>query len=93
MVKVELIYLPEKNDPFHLDIELPEGATIRDALQQSGIHRVHPETNNYPVGIFAQKLPLDTPLKTGDRIEIYRPLALDPKEKRRLKVKKKLTPK
>ncbi|MDO4426955.1 MAG: RnfH family protein [Moraxella sp.] len=34
------------------------------------------------LGIFSQKIPLDHPLKTGDRLEIYRPLALDPMKKR-----------
>lgn len=34
------------------------------------------------VGIFSQKVPLDHPLKTGDRLEIYRPLSLDPMKKR-----------
>lgn len=39
------------------------------------------------VGIFSQKKPLDHPLKDGDRVEIYRPLTLDPMNSRQNKVK------
>lgn len=40
------------------------------------------------VGIFSQKCSLDTPLKAGDRVEIYRPLTIDPKAARRLRAER-----
>ena len=39
------------------------------------------------VGVFGQKVPLRTVLRSGDRVELWRPLAADPKEARRLRAK------
>jgi putative ubiquitin-RnfH superfamily antitoxin RatB of RatAB toxin-antitoxin module len=57
-------------------IRLPDGATVGDALAATGL------TGN-PVGIFGKRVTMDTRLADGDRVEIYRPLKLDPKEARR----------
>ena len=64
-------------------VELPAGATLRDALAASGFN-----PKNQAVGIFGKRAALDHPLADGDRVEIYRPLALDPKEARRLRARK-----
>ena len=85
MAKVELIYVTSDKVTIHLAMNLNSGATVSDALIASRIHDTHPETKNLPVGIYAKQVALDQILKDGDRIEIYRTLLLDPKEKRRLK--------
>ena len=41
------------------------------------------------VGVFGKKVNLDTLLADGDRVEIYQPLQIDPKEARRLRAIKK----
>lgn len=87
MLKVELVYVDGEGSVTQLQLDLKEGTTLAEALDQSGIYRTHPETQTLPVGVFSKKLPLDTVMKSGDRIEIYRPLALDPKEKRRKKAR------
>ena len=46
------------------------------------------DLNNLLLGIFSRRITIDTVVKEGDRIEIYRPLLIDPKEKRRLKAKR-----
>ena len=61
-----------------VSLELPAGATLRDAIAASGFN-----AENQPVGVFGKRAALDTPLEPGDRVEIYRPLAIDPKEARR----------
>jgi len=61
-----------------VSVELPAGATLRDAIAASGFN-----IENQPVGIFGKRVALDHPLADGDRVEIYRPLAMDPKEARR----------
>jgi putative ubiquitin-RnfH superfamily antitoxin RatB of RatAB toxin-antitoxin module len=60
-----------------VSVELPAGARLRDALAASGFH--HAGT----FGIHGKRASLDQPLAEGDRVEIYRPLAVDPKEARR----------
>lgn len=68
-----------------LPVEVGQGATVREAVDQSGIRQRMPgvdfETN--PVGIFGKLCGMDTGLRDGDRVEIYRPLIADPKEARR----------
>ena len=83
MVKVELVYLPEGRDAVHLHLNVVPMSTVTDVLHQSGLLQSHPEVNAFSVGIFSKVVSLNTVVKSGDRIEIYRPLVLDPKEKRR----------
>jgi putative ubiquitin-RnfH superfamily antitoxin RatB of RatAB toxin-antitoxin module len=67
-----------------LTTSVPIGATLVQAIQLSGILVQFPEIdlNRNPVGIFAIRKDLQTLLKPGDRIEIYRPLQIDPKQAR-----------
>lgn len=61
----------------HVRVELPAGATAGDAVAAAGFSEAH------AIGIFGKRVKLDHPLREGDRVEIYRPLAIDPKEARR----------
>ncbi|WP_454786137.1 RnfH family protein [Legionella sp. WA2024007413] len=85
MVKVELVYVAIDKTVQHRVLELEPGATVLDALNVSGIYEDYPETQGMSVGIYAKQVSLEQVLQEGDRIEIYRPLVLDPKEKRRQK--------
>jgi len=64
-----------------VEIRLPEGATVRDALLAAGM-------TAEKVGIFGKLVKLETRLADGDRVEIYRPLAVDPKEARRRRARR-----
>lgn len=83
MVHVELIYAPKLGSCVHLKLELSDGATVSQAINQSNIQVLHPETKELAIGIYGKLVSQDTLLKEGDRIELYRPLIIDPKEKRR----------
>jgi putative ubiquitin-RnfH superfamily antitoxin RatB of RatAB toxin-antitoxin module len=87
MVKVEVIYIKADGYIVQCNLDLDSGSTIADAIHRSNLLTAHPEIKNFPVGIFSKKMPLDTILKSGDRVEIYRPLTIDPKEKRRQRAK------
>ena len=66
-------------------VQAPPGATLRQAIDLSGVLRRFPEidlTLN-KVGVFGRLAKLDTPLRAGDRVEIYRALIADPKEVRK----------
>lgn len=83
-MKVELVYaLPRSARTVKL--ELPAGATLRDALASSGLEI---DLEKQAFGIFGKRALLDQPLAEGDRVEIYRPLALDPKEARRRRARR-----
>ncbi|MFY0641138.1 MAG: RnfH family protein [Bermanella sp.] len=81
-IRVEVAYAtPEKQRIIALDVE--QGCTVFQAAQQSGICDVFPEIvlDDAKMGIFgkAVRSPKDELLKEADRVEIYRPLIIDPK--------------
>ena len=83
-VRIELVYaLPAAQEV--LELELPEGVTIRRALELSGLLDRHPDigTDALAVGVYGRTASANTILKDGDRVEIYRPLVADPKQARR----------
>ena len=89
-MKVEVIYaFPNTVDAVTLDLAI--GTTLREAVKASGILDRHPEISleKQAYGIFGKRAALEARLSPGDRVEIYRPLAMDPKEARRRRAAKK----
>ena len=86
MIKVEIAF-GKATQQWLLCIEIAEGSTILQAITQSGILHECPEINleKQKVGVFGKIYPLTEQVKDGDRIEIYRPLLIDPKELRRIR--------
>lgn len=66
-------------------VDVPEAATVADALRAAGMDN-DPEITGY--AIFAVAARLDSPLREGDRLELLRPLTIDPKEARRRRARK-----
>ncbi|MFO7858504.1 MAG: RnfH family protein [Ectothiorhodospiraceae bacterium] len=66
-------------------LEVPVGTTAREAVRQAGLESVFPEIdpNAAPLGIYGRHVQDDQPLRSGDRVEINRPLEIDPREARR----------
>lgn len=88
-MKVEVIYaLPDAVD--RVTLELPEGTSARAAFDQSGLLQRHPEIleERLSLGVYGKAVAEDAALKEGDRLEVYRPLRMDPKEIRRLRARK-----
>jgi len=75
-----VVALPRAERVFSL--ELPQGATVQDALGKAGLEA-------RSVGIFGETVALETRLADGDRVEVYRPLKIDPQEARRRRALKK----
>ena len=70
-------------------VRLGVGATAEQALSASGLDVVYREAGGEgvpPLGLFGRKVRADQVLKPGDRVEIYRPLTADPRQRRRAKV-------
>ncbi len=81
-MRVEVVYaLPGSFDAVALDVA--PGTTAGQAARASGIPERHPGIDLSQLGIFGRRVAADAPLAEGDRVEIYRPLARDPKETRR----------
>lgn len=84
MINIEVCYpLPEKQELVRL--KLPLGASLLKALEASNLLQKHPEIDlkKNKFGVFAKLSKLDSVLRDGDRVEIYRPLIADPKEVRK----------
>ena len=83
-IRVEVAYaLPEKQ--FVRQISLPEGSTVEQAIIASGLLtlRTDIDLKKNKVGIYSRSVKLTDEVHEGDRVEIYRPLLVDPKELRR----------
>ena len=88
-IKVEIAYA--KEDMQLIDyINIFMGATVGQAILASRIPTLFPEVDltKNKVGIFGRQVKLDTVLREGDRVEIYRPMKADPKQVRRLRAAK-----
>ena len=89
-MKIEIVYaFRERASVF--SVSVPAGATLREAVVASGVLERHPEISleKQAYGIFGKRAALEARLAPGDRVEIYRPLAMDPKEARRRRAAKK----
>lgn len=96
LITVEVAYaLPHRQQL--IELQVPQGTTAFEAVQLSGIVGQFPEIDleSAKMGIFGQalgtkglKLPKEHVLAMKDRVEIYRPLIVDPKEVRRLRAEK-----
>ena len=85
-IRVEVVYA-EAKEVDAVSVRLPAGATVRDAVAASGIAERR-AVDFDAVGVFGRRVPADTRLADGDRVELYRPLLLDPKEQRRQRARK-----
>ena len=83
-LRVEIVYAtPGRQECVHL--EMPAGATAMAAVRASGLPERHPEIElaSAKIGLFGRVVAPEATLVDGDRVEIYRPLAVDPKLARR----------
>lgn len=90
MIKVEVVYaLPEQQ--FLKEVTVPEGSTAAQVLEMSGLIAQFPDVDftSQGMGVFSKMLdgrgnppPEDYVMREGDRLELYRPLLLDPKKAR-----------
>lgn len=91
VIEVEVVYAAIDRQVL-LSVAVPAGATVCAALLKSGIGHTFPELDlaHCPVGIFGKVIvdPDSRLVQAGDRIEIYRPLLVDPKEVRRQRAAK-----
>ncbi|MEB4589970.1 RnfH family protein [Candidatus Thiothrix sp. Deng01] len=65
-----------------LKLEVPDGSTVQEAIEHSGILKQFPDVDleAQAVGIFGKITDLDAKVKDGDRVEIYRPITADPEK-------------
>lgn len=86
-ISVEVIYVVSAEQQSSIMLQVPMDGTVEEAIRKSGILKQFPKIDlqKNKVGIFGQLATLTTALRDGDRIEIYKPLLIDPKHARRLR--------
>jgi len=92
MIRVEVVYAEPRRQIVRV-ATLPLGATVGDAIRLSGIHDVLPEDfEPTSIGVFGCIVAPSALLSDGDRVELYRPLKIDPKQARRRRAEKQKRP-
>lgn len=86
-LRISVAYSPRAGELELVEITLPAGATVELALSHSGLFDRYPGLTvaDCKMGVWGQLRSLNDPLRDLDRVEVYRPLQVDPKEARRLR--------
>jgi len=85
MLRVSVVFSPRAGEVDEIDLTLAPGATVSDAVEASGLRTRHPEVdlNALAIGLWGALCERSHLLRDRDRVELYRPLRVDPKEARR----------
>ena len=88
-IEIEVAYA-SKDRQFLKTLHVPAGTRISEAINLSGLLEMFPGLvlEELMVGIYAKKTSLDQLVKDGDRVEVYRPLEIDPKDARRARARR-----
>lgn len=83
-IQIEVVHA-EPGRVWSRGLRLPDGATVRQAVDASGFAAERPDVSvaDDMLGVFGRRVKPEQALRDGDRVEILRPLALDPMEARR----------
>jgi putative ubiquitin-RnfH superfamily antitoxin RatB of RatAB toxin-antitoxin module len=91
LIGVTVVASPQSRQHDIRTLQLPAGNTVADAIAASGLLDRHPvlrelaDAGNLRAGVWGRLSSLDAPLADGDRVELWRPLVVDPKEARRVR--------
>lgn len=90
MIHVDVAWSPAPREVQTWSLHLPAGSVVDDALRAAGLLPLleGEQGATLQVGIWAKARPRDTVLRERDRVELWRPLKVDPKEARRQRYRK-----
>ncbi|RZI93475.1 MAG: RnfH family protein [Variovorax sp.] len=85
MMQVTVVYSPGPRETFEETVTVPAGCTARDALVASALTTRYPDLDwpSTAHGVWGRACEWDQVLKDDDRLELCRPLTVDPKVARR----------
>lgn len=84
-ITVSVAYSPRAGVVDEVSVRLRAGSTLADALRASGLQQRYPahDLSRLPLGVWGALREAHGVLREADRVELYRPLEVDPKEARR----------
>lgn len=88
-MRVELVYADPAREVL-IGFDMHPGSTVLDCVEHSGLFRLVPGLRDARPGfaVFGRRVEPTDPVSKGDRIEVLRPLEIDPKEARRLRARR-----
>ncbi|HUL94450.1 MAG TPA: RnfH family protein [Usitatibacter sp.] len=77
-----------------VELSLAEGASVADAIRAARLAERFPgiDFDSLEAGVWNVRCARDAKLREGDRVELYRPLAADPKDQRRRRARPRTSP-
>lgn len=89
-LRIDVVYAPAPREVHEVALDLPAAATVLDAVHASGLLTRFPalDVSHAGVGVWGHSAKPEQLLRDGDRVEIYRPLLVDPKVARRERFQK-----
>lgn len=89
-IRAVVLYSPAPREVHEWPVVLAPGSTVWQALQACGLQAAFADLDlrNAVVGIWGRRVRLGQVLRDGDRVEVYRPLKVDPKVARRERFRK-----
>ena len=82
-MKIVLVFSPAAREVHEAELNLPEGATAADALRASGWVERFKDVDDLSLAVWGRRCAPSQVLREGDRLELLRPLRVDPKVARR----------
>ncbi|MDZ7643781.1 MAG: RnfH family protein [Woeseiaceae bacterium] len=83
-MRIEIVFARPDHQAL-LDLDVPPGTTVGEAIRRAGLAERFPDDDleRCETGIWGQPVPRSRTLRAGERVELYRPLRMDPREARR----------
>jgi putative ubiquitin-RnfH superfamily antitoxin RatB of RatAB toxin-antitoxin module len=88
VLRIEVVYSPQPGTVDRTEVLIHAPASLAQAIEASGLLKRHPEARELTAGIWGRARDPATLLRDRDRVEVYRPLQVDPKEARRLRYRR-----
>jgi uncharacterized protein len=84
-MQITLMYSPAPREVLEISLQVSETCTVGEALEQAGWRQAYPElaAQTLTLGVWGRRVGQGHVLRHGDRVEVYRPLRVDPKVARR----------
>ena len=84
-MRVTVAFSPGPREVRVREVDLPAGATLADAVRASGLGLAYPAvaSSDLTLAVWGRAQPASHVLREGDRVEVLRPLRVDPKLARR----------
>ena len=88
-MRIELVYADPTRE-VSIGFEVHRKSSVLDCVERSGLFRLVPELRDVRLAfaVFGRRVEPAGPVSEGDRIEVLRPLEVDPKEARRLRARR-----